>query len=408
MLANAGVKGPDNGRPPAAICNPYMYAARKSAARILFALPSMFLGGSERVMLNLLRHLDEERFEPHVAVLERGVVWLQNAPPHVHVHELGVWRARRAVFPLARLCRRIRPQAVLSTSAHLNTAVIAASPLLPKGTILLAREGADITSQHANCGRLRLFVYKHVYRRADLVICQSDYMKENLVCRFGLTPTKVVRIYNPVDIDSISALAEAEANPFPDAGPNLVAVGRFSQVKGFDLLLRCTPLIRQALPTVLVTLVGDGPDFPALRAAQRELRLESCVRFVGLRRNPYPFIKHADLLVLPSRSEALPNVVLEAIALGTSVAATNCTPALSEISSCTRHMRVAKDTTPAALAAEIIDALANTTARPKARPEPQFEARFGIYAVTREYERVLWHAIQARWVKARQHVNALA
>src|SRR6266571_703005 len=154
-----------------------MYTALKSAAaRILFAIPSMVLGGSERVMLNLLHHLDGERFEPHVAVLERGSVWLQDAPPYVHVHELGVWRARRAVFPLAKLCWNLRPQAVLSTSAHLNAALVAARLFLPMDTSVLVREGADITSPHADCGRFRLLVYKHVYRRADVVICQSDYM----------------------------------------------------------------------------------------------------------------------------------------------------------------------------------------------------------------------------------------
>jgi glycosyltransferase involved in cell wall biosynthesis len=355
-------------------------------------------------MLNLLHHIDKERFEPHVAVLDRGSVWLQDAPSHVKVHELGVLRARRAVFPLARLCRKIRPQAVLSTSAYLNTTVMTTRALLPKGTSralfyeggdVLTYEGEDIISAQARgaCGRFRFFIYKHVYRGADLVICQSDYMKEQLIRQFGLEPTKVVRIYNPVDIDAITQLAEAQPRPLPDAGPNLVAVGRFSHEKGFDLLLQCTPLVRQAIPTAVLTLVGDGPDLSALRVAQRELRLESGVRFAGLRRNPYPLIKHADLLVLPSRSEALPNVVLEAIALGTPVVATDCTPALGEISSCTRRLRVAKDTTPAALAAEIIHALANSTGRPKAGPEPQFEARFGIRHVIRQYEQALWRSI---------------
>lgn len=371
-------------------------AARTSApVRILFAVPSMVLGGEARVTLNLLHHIDAECFEPHLAVLEQGGAWLRDPPPHVRVHTLGVSRARHAILPFAKLCRRIKPHVVLSGSAHLNTAVITARPLLPKGTSVLAHEWADITSPHANCGGpLRLFIYRNVYKRVDAVICQSDYMKEKLIREFGLGPTKVLRIYNPVDIDSITALAESEPRPFPDTGPNLVAVGRFSYEKGFDLLLRCAPLIRQAVPTVCLTLVGDGPDLPILKAAQRDLRLESCVRFVGLRRNPYPFIKHADLLVLPSRNEALPNVVLEAIALGTPVVATNSMGALSEILSCTRHMRVAKDTTPEALAAEIISTLANVTARPKAGPEPQFEARFGVHAVTREYQRILWHSIR--------------
>jgi glycosyltransferase involved in cell wall biosynthesis len=386
-----------------------MYVACKSApAKVLFAIPSMALGGSQRVMLNLLRHIDVERFEAHVAVLERGGVWLQDVPPHVHVHELGVRRARRAVLPLARLCQQLRPQAILSTSAHLNTAVVTARPLLPRGTSLLAREGADLTSAHAAYGHLRMLVYKHVYRRADLVICQSDYMKENLIRQFGLARTKVVRIYNPVDIDSIRVLAESEPKPFSDSGPNLVAVGRFSHIKGFDVFLRCMPLIRQAIPAAVVTLVGTGPDVPALKAAQRELGLESCVQFAGLRRNPYPFIKHADLLVLPSRNEAFPNVVLEAIALGTPVVATNCTGAMSEISSCTERMRVAKDTTPAALAAEIIGALGNGATPPKTAPEPRFQARFGAHAVTQEYQRVLWRSIRAHSATAAQNAGALA
>src|SRR5438132_3583321 len=121
-----------------------VYAAptKTAAMRSLIAVPSMALGGAERVMANLLHHIDAERFEPHAAVLERGGVWLQNPPAHVHVHELGACRARRAIFPFARLCWRIRPHAVLSTSEHLNTVTITARPLLPKRTSLLAYEAA--------------------------------------------------------------------------------------------------------------------------------------------------------------------------------------------------------------------------------------------------------------------------
>ena len=365
-------------------------------ARILFAIPSMLLGGSERVLLNLLHHIDPEHFEPHVVVLEQGGVWLENVPSHVRVHELGVWRSRRAVFPLARLCRRIRPQAVLSTSAHLNAAVVAARPLLPRATSLLTREGADLTSPQVPCGRLRKFAYKQAYRRSDLVICQSDYMMENLIREFDLARNRVVRIYNPVDIASITARAESEPNPFSKPGPNLVAAGRFSHEKGFDLLLQSMPILRQTIPSISLTLVGDGSDLAELKAIQRELQLESCVRFVGMQRNPYPFLKHSQLVVLPSRTEALPNVVLEAIALGTPVVATNCTPALCEISCCTSRLRVAKDTTSTGLAAEIICALGNGNARAESSPEPQFKARFGVRAVIQQYERVLSYTIRAR------------
>ncbi len=355
-----------------------------SPSRILFTVATMRLGGSEAVILNLLRHIDRGRFEPHLALLERVGERLPDVPPDIQVHDLGGRRARHAILALAMVCWKVRPQVVLSTSAYLNSAVIAAGLLLPTRTTLLTREGED-TNSHTS-SRFRFFAYKHAYRRADLVICQSDHMKEDLVRHFGLAPSKVVRIYNPVDINCIAALAESEPDPFPEPGPNLVGIGRFSHEKGFDLLLRCMPLIRAAIPSVRLTLVGDGPDLPALRLTQRDLDLNSCVRFVGLRRNPYPFLKHADLLVLPSRSEGLPNVVLEAVALGTPVVASNCTGALNEISSCTRHMRIVNYRTPEALASEIISALSNTGAWPNAGLEPEFEARFGVRAVTAQYE----------------------
>jgi len=360
----------------------------KSRVTILFALPAMCMGGSQRVLANVLNHIDTARFEPHLAVLKGADMWLE-VPPGVQVHELGAMRARYASLSLARICWRIRPQTVLSTSAHLNSALVSARPLLPANTRLLIREGADITSPQAAVSRFRALFYKCAYRRADLVICQSDHMHESLIREYNLSRNNVVRIYNPVDVASIAKLAVAAPNPFADGGLNLVAAGRLSREKGFDLLLRAMPRVRQVFPRVVATLVGEGPELPALQTLRRELNLESSVRFVGAQRNPYPFLKHADLVVLPSRTEAFPNVVLEAMALGTAVVATNCCGALNEISSCKQHLRVANDTSSDALASEILSAIHDGAKPKKCCPDSQFEGRFGVQAITRQYEHVL-------------------
>jgi glycosyltransferase involved in cell wall biosynthesis len=233
---------------------------------------------------------------------------LKDVPPNVEIHEIG-GRARTASLPVARLCWKLKPKAVLSTSAHLNSAVIAARRLLPQSITFLAREGADIHSPEFSISRVRLFMYKLVYRDADVVICQSDHMKKVLIRKFGLAETKVVRIYNPVDTERIARLAASEPNPFIESGVNIVGVGRLSHEKGFDALLRCMSMIRGEVPKAKLTLVGDGPDLEALRKLQHELRLDDCVEFAGRCQNPYPFIRHATLLVLPSRTEALPNLL---------------------------------------------------------------------------------------------------
>lgn len=355
-------------------------------------------------MLNLLRHIDTERFEPHLSMLEPQGMATEAIPGFVEVHDLGVRRARSAAVPIAKLCWKLKPNIVFSMSAHLNSAIVASQPLLPKRTALVVREGCDLTAPHWAPGPLRWLVYKHAYQRANLVICQSECMKQDLVRQFKLDARKVVRIYNPIDVEAITAQAAAEPNPFSGSGPNLVAVGRLSSEKGFDLLLKSLPLILTAVPKVTATVVGDGPDMPRLKAAGQKLGLGSVLRFVGPRRNPFPFLKHADLLVLPSRSEAMPNVVLEAIALGTTAVATNCTRALSEVLSCTRRLRVARDRTPEALADEVISALTRAPAR-CGSIEPQFEERFGVRAVIQQYEHAFLQSSSEQTVRA---VNAVA
>ena len=352
---------------------------------VLFAIPSMGLGGSELVMLNLLRGLDTRRFEAHLAMLTSTGDRIVDIPAHVAVHELGVDRARNAVIPLISLCWKIRPRAILSTSAHLNSAVVATRPFLPKRTALLTREGANITAPGSTT-RARLLIYRHLYRRADAVICQSDAMKRELMRAFGLPGSKAIRIYNPVDFEQIWELARSEPDPYSDKGSRLVAVGRFSHEKGFDLLLQSMAMFRRVFPSSTLTLVGDGPDRSALEVMRDKLGMANCVHFVGSKRNPYPYIKHANLLVLPSRCEALPNVVLEAIALGTRVAATNCTAALREITHYTDLLHLACDTSSEALAKVMMHALAMKETRPSTAPEAHFVAEFGLKSVVKQYE----------------------
>ena len=183
-------------------------------ARILFASPGAGIGGSERVLMTLLRHLDRARFEPHLVVFrEKGMLY-NSVPADVKVHVLGVERARYAVLPLLRLCWRLRPKVVFAMSAHMNSTAVLAKLLLPRGIRLIGREGTQITLAEVTPNRFRLAAYKFLYRNTDVVVCQSEHMREQLMQAFGLEPQRARRIYNPVDIDMIRSQADAEPNPF--------------------------------------------------------------------------------------------------------------------------------------------------------------------------------------------------
>jgi glycosyltransferase involved in cell wall biosynthesis len=220
-------------------------------------------------------------------------------------------------------------------------------------------------------------------------------MKEQMIRDFGIASAKVARVYNPVDIELISKLAEP--NPYSDSGPNLVTVARLFPEKRLDLMLRCMAVIHGAVPTATLTIVGFGDLEATLRAQSATLGLQDCVQFLGFQGNPYPFIRHADLLLLTSKYEGLPNSVLEALALGTPVVTTDCCGGLGEIASTTTRIRVvAAD--PDSLAAEALKVIS----RPKITTaiEHEFVAQFSVRHVVSEYERLMERTMVARSIQS--------
>jgi len=129
-------------------------------------------------------------------------------------------------------------------------------------------------------------------------------------------------IGNPIDVDDVARMAALPAT-LPGK-PALLAVGRLSRQKGFDLLLPAFAQLLATAPDAHLTIAGTGSDESALRALSRTLGIADRVTFRGFVENPYPLMRAADLYVLSSRYEGFPNVALEALACGTPVIATAC------------------------------------------------------------------------------------
>ena len=200
---------------------------------------------------------------------------------------------------------------------------------------------------------------------------------------------KMVVIYNPMDVERVRRLADAGENPFADPGPHLVAVGRLWKQKGFDVLLDSLALIRNSLAAKL-TIVGEGPLELELKAQSERLGLSGAVRFVGFQPNPYAYLKHADLFVLSSRYEGLPNVVLEALALGKPVVATDCPGGVREIIEGCRSGRLVPSDNPRLLAEAIVAALKSRNENSStAHSLEKLLEKFGVERVTAQYEDLL-------------------
>lgn len=302
----------------------------------LFLIPSLRGGGAERVISTLLRHIDRARIEPTLVVLDlAGAVYLKDIPPDVEVIDLRTVRVRWALPRIVGLIWQRRPDVVFCTLSHLNLAIALVRPLLPYRLRMVARETNIVSKiiESYSCPQLWALLYRIFYRRFDRVICQSADMHIDLLKNFGFPEAKAVVIHNPVDAAQIRMMA-SEPIAWPGCGQprvRLVAIGRLSYQKGFDILIEAIAILDD--PEIELAILGEGHLEEELRALAKERGLADRVHFVGFSPNPFAWLSTADAFVLSSRYEGYPNVVMEALACGTPVVATPAIGGVADIAS---------------------------------------------------------------------------
>ena len=297
-------------------------------SKILLMIPHLGGGGAERVTALLAESLDAQKYEVHLGVVTAWRPCDISLPSHVVVHALGARRARFAVLRILRLVWRVRPDAVLSSMAHLNLLVLLLRPFFPRATRVLVRQSG--LPGAGDAGLFTSLLYRTLYRRAHAVICQSQAMAETVALATRWVQNLHV-VPNPVDIDAIRAPGQVQKPLWQGPGPHLLAVGRLAPEKGFDLLLRATALLRFQLPASDLTILGAGPEEPRLRMLAEKLALERSVHFAGHVSHPEAWFGGATLFVLSSLREGMPNALLEAAAAGLPIVATPADGGLREM-----------------------------------------------------------------------------
>jgi len=345
-------------------------------------------------LITLLRHLDRSRFEAHLALVEKDGDYLKEVPADVPVHDLKVRRVRQAVPRLVRLAWHLRPDVIQSSMPELNMATVLLRPFLPPGVRLLIREEVVGSVENAHSRKrpkVWNWLYRHLYPRADKVICLSDFVLEDLAQTLGVARSKLIRIYCPLDRELITRLGNEGENPYTTQGPNILAAGRFEKRKGFDVLLDAMPRVVAAVEGAHLTILGSRGDLrPELEAQRERLGLAEAVDLIGFQPNPFPYFRHADLFVLSSLNEGFALVAVEALIVGTPVVATDCGGLMREILHGCPIARVVPTSNAQALADAIVSVcranLKNTQAEASL---DSYLSEFDLKTVMRVYEHLL-------------------
>jgi glycosyltransferase involved in cell wall biosynthesis len=370
--------------------------ALPDASHLALLLPSLAGGGVARVALNLAESLlrrghrvdlvlcrGEGPYRDRLPAGLRRIVLGRGMPLAARGLALAAspesWRelARPVLLPLrgapalaslgglVRYLRRDRPDALIAAKTHTNLAAVWARRLADVPTRLLVSQHSMLSQEIAS-PEGRKWRWRHAarligrtYPFADAIVAVSDAVAHDLAGAAGLPRERIATVHNPVDARAIAErLREPLGHPWFAAGapPVVLAAGRLRRSKDFPTLLRAFAEVRRARAARLVVL-GEGPERAALAAEARRLGVTEDVGLPGFVGNPFAYMARAGVFVLSSRYEALGNVLVEALACGCPVVATECPGGVGEILAGGEYGRLVPVGDPVALAGAILAAL---------------------------------------------------
>jgi glycosyltransferase involved in cell wall biosynthesis len=306
-------------------------------ARLSLFLPSLAGGGAEKRMLNLATEFSKKGYAVDMLLSRSEGAYLTSVPPDVRVVDLHASRPLTAIPALVRYLSIEKPQALLSTITSANLAAIWASQLSAVKTRCVICEASDLSTELSHSSphnRLLMpLLIRRFFPKAYAIVAVSEGVAADLVRVAGIHRQSIQVIYNPVVSAALLAKSrEPTDHPWLQNGrtPVIVGMGRLTRQKNFPALIQAFALVRDQIPSRLIIL-GDGKERPNIERLSRDLGIAHDVDLPGFVANPYPILSKASLFVLSSRWEGLPWVLIEALACGTKVVATDCPSGPREI-----------------------------------------------------------------------------
>jgi glycosyltransferase involved in cell wall biosynthesis len=354
--------------------------------RIVLVIASLTSGGAERVMTTLANHWASRGRDVALLTLDDG-----SDPPFYSLHPGVVHRPLgdaggrvpgglgRGVRRVAALRDRIaeeRPNAVISFIDQTNVLTLLATRGF--GCPVIVSERVD---PHLHRIATRWEVLRNVlYPTASSLVVQTgtarDYFSPRIQSRARVIPNPVLE---PAD--------RSRDDGHRQAGHTIVAMGRLTRQKGYDLLIDAFGRLASRFPDWRLCIFGEGPEREALERQRDGLGLGERVRLPGTTRRPLDKMRAGDLFVLPSRFEGFPNVLGEAMACGMPVIACDCPSGPSQL--------IRNEVDGLLVPPERVDLLSPALERLMARPEerarlaahaPAVLTRYGLQRVAALWE----------------------
>lgn len=367
-----------------------------------FVLTSCEAGGTERQMIELLRRLSPARWEVHVAVLHKRGEWLERmTDAAVSVTEFSFASFRhpdvmRQAMAFRRWCHT-HGIAVVHTS-DLYTNIFGLPAAAAAGVPVRVGNRREINPDKT---RGQILMQRAAYQFATKVVANSRAAADRL--RFERVPAgRVATVSNGIDCCAFAATRSRR--PLR----RVTVVANLRKEKGHDLLIDAAPEILRHYPDACFDIAGGGPELGALQARARAQGVAGAFTFSGYEANVAQRLKDADIFVLPSRSEAFPNAILEAMSAGLPIVA-SAVGGIVELVDDGRTGLLVAPGDPHALAHSVCRLMSDRTlgARLGKAACQEVQGRYTFDRMTSAFETIYLSELNRRGV-ALEHAHALA
>lgn len=293
--------------------------------KILHISDSMNMGGPENGLVNIINRLDSNKYS-HVICCIREIGTMASRITSTNTELISLNNAKRDYlmpFKLSKVIRRNNPDIIHTrnwgTIDGVLGAILAGYDSIIHGEH--GREWNDTQGLNWKRNHFRKLLSRKIYK----FIAVSEEIKRWLIDTVGISEHRVIRIFNGVDTKKFEppeskGISKARMGFDPDQFL-IGTVGRLERVKNYDMFLNSLGGLGNILPNCKAVFVGDGPDMESLKiiASSRNLNVD----FIGVKDNIADYLQAFDVFINTSVIEGIANVILEAMAAGLPVLATN-------------------------------------------------------------------------------------
>ncbi|MFO1418470.1 MAG: glycosyltransferase [Methylotetracoccus sp.] len=356
--------------------------------KIAFYFATSGHSGVDRAMQHLIPAVTRRGYPVDLLHVRKHGPHFPTPPEGLRIIDLGASHVYNSLPAVVRYLKTEKPVVMLSDKDRVNRTAFFARMLSRAPTRLVFSSGTTLSIELANRGlidrTLQRWSFGRLYRHVSNVIVTAEGVKTDMFEYTGLPLEKIEVVPSPV----VPAELFVNAQPKPDhpwfqdgEPPVVLGVGELCRRKDFPTLIKAFAKVRRNVECRLVIL-GRGRDGEALQALAGELGVADAVSFAGFAPNPYPYMAHAAVFAFTSLWEGLGFVIIEALAVGTPVVATDCPSGPREILQDGKYGRLVPVGDVAAVAAAIEQTLSQ---RPDADFLRQAAAPYEIENSTNAY-----------------------